>query len=101
VVLAGRAVLALEVEGGRVEFAAAEKGDLIGQTALTRERTQAVTVAGEILTVVVLPLATIDSLIRARPRLAADIGESLELKRSLAASRLAELGLARGIITER
>ncbi len=62
----GRAVLALEVDDGRVDFAAAEKGDLIGQTALTRERTQAVTVAGEILTVVVLPLTTIDALIRTR-----------------------------------
>ena len=101
VVLSGRAQLALEVDDGRVEFASAEKGDLIGQTALTRERTQAVTVAGEILTVVVLPLATIDALIRARPQLAVEIGESLELKRSLAASRLAELGIARGLITGR
>ncbi|QNA91298.1 MULTISPECIES: mechanosensitive ion channel domain-containing protein [unclassified Microbacterium] len=101
VVLSGRAVLALDVHDGRVDFASAEKGDLIGQTALTRERTQAVTVAGEILTVVVLPLATIDTLIRTRPRLAAEIGESLELKRTLAASRLAELGIARGIITGR
>ncbi|MDF2562384.1 MAG: mscM [Microbacterium sp.] len=101
VVLSGRAVLALEVDDGRVEFGAAEKGDLIGQTALTRERTQAVTVAGEILTVVVLPLATIDELIRTRPRLAAEIGESLELKRTLAASRMAELGIARGVITGR
>ena len=98
IVLSGRAVLALEIDGGRVDFASAEKGDLVGQTALTRERTQAVTVAGEILTVVVLPLATIDALIRTRPRLAVEIGESLELKRSLAATRLAELGIARGII---
>ncbi|MFS0894871.1 mechanosensitive ion channel domain-containing protein [Microbacterium sp. 179-I 3D3 NHS] len=101
VVLSGRAVLALEVDDGRVEFAAAEQGDLIGQTALTRERTQAVTVAGEILTVVVLPMDTVDSLIRTRPRLAAEIGESLELKRSLAAARMAELGIARSVIGER
>lgn len=98
VVVSGRATLALEVDGGRVEFASAEKGDIIGQTALTRERTQAVTVAGEILTVVVLPLDTVDELIRARPRLAAEIGESLELKRTLAAERLASLDLARGSI---
>jgi small-conductance mechanosensitive channel/CRP-like cAMP-binding protein len=95
VVVAGRAVLALDVDGGRVEFAVAEKGELIGQTALTRERTQAVTVAGEILTVVVLPLATVDELIRTRPRLAAEIGESLELKRTLAADRLASLEISR------
>ncbi|MFK4762918.1 mechanosensitive ion channel domain-containing protein [Microbacterium sp. ZW T5_45] len=96
VVVTGRAVLALDVDGGRVEFATAEKGDIIGQTALTRERSVAVTVAGEILTVVVLPLATVDELIRTRPRLAAEIGESLELKRSLAAERLASIELTRG-----
>lgn len=33
--------------------------------------------------------------------LTAEIGESLELKRSLAATRLAELGIARGVITGR
>ncbi|MFK0402650.1 mechanosensitive ion channel domain-containing protein [Microbacterium sp. NPDC090225] len=101
VVVSGRAILSLEVDGGRVEFAAAEKGDIIGQTALTRERTQAVTVAGEILTAVVLPLATVDELIRTRPRLAAEIGESLELKRTLAADRLAALSLSRGSIGSR
>lgn len=95
IVLSGRAVLALDVDGGRIEFAEAERGDLIGQTALTRERTQAVTVAGEILTIVALPLATVDELIRTRPRLAAEIGESLELKRRLAAETLATLGIER------
>ncbi len=96
VVVSGRAVLTVEVDGGRIEFASAERGDLIGQTALTRERTQAVTVAGEILTVVVLPLATVDELIRTRPRLAAEIGESLELKRKLAGEMLASLETQRG-----
>lgn len=101
VVLSGRAVLALEVDGGRVEFASAEKGEIVGQTAITRERTQAVTVAGEILTLVVIPLATVDALIRSRPRLASEIGESLELKRKMATDRIAELGLARSVITPR
>lgn len=101
VVVSGRAVLAVDVDGGRVEFAAAEKGDLIGQTALTRERTQAVTVAGEILTVVVLPLATVDELIRTRPRLAAEIGESLELKRKLAGEMLESLELTRRSVAQR
>ena len=99
VVVSGRAVRALEIAGGRVDYATAETGDIIGQTALTRERTQAVTVAGEILTVVVLPLATVDELIRTRPRLAAEIGESLELKRKLAGDMLANLEGARGSIS--
>lgn len=101
VVVSGRAALAVEVDDGRVEFATAEKGDIIGQTALTRERTQAVTVAGEILTVVVLPLATVDELIRTRPRLAAEIGESLELKRKLASEMLASVEGTRRAVSSR
>ncbi|WP_243228618.1 mechanosensitive ion channel domain-containing protein [Microbacterium sp. CIAB417] len=101
VILTGQAVLALDVDGGRVEFARAEAGDIIGHTALTRERSQAVTVAAEILTVVIVPLETVDELIRARPRLAAEIGESLELKRRMAAERLAELNLSARVISER
>jgi len=100
IVLSGRAVLALDVDGGRVEFATSEKGELIGQTALTRERTQAVTVAGDILTVVVLPLTAVDELIRSRPRLAGEIGESLELKRKLALDTLAGLGIERNRIVQ-
>lgn len=98
VVLSGRAVLSVEADGGRIEVGVSEKGEMIGQTALTRERTKVVTVAGEILTVVVLPLETVDELIRTRPRLAAEIGESLEFKRTQAEARLAELGIARGRI---
>lgn len=98
VVVSGRAMIAVEADGGRVEVGFSEKGELIGQTALTRERTQAVTVAGEILTVLVLPLAVVDELIRTRPRLAAEIGESLELKRAQAQARLDELGVGRGLL---
>jgi len=101
VVVSGRAVLAIDADGGRIEFASAEKGDIVGHTALTRERTQAATIAGEILTLVVLPLSTVDALIQSRPRLAGEIGEALELKRTIAAARLAELGLARNVIGER
>ncbi|MFB7249372.1 mechanosensitive ion channel domain-containing protein [Microbacterium sp. NPDC056234] len=101
VVLSGRASLALEVDGARIEFASAEPGEIIGHTALTRERSQAVTVASEILTVVEVPLETVDALIRSRPRLAAEIGGALEMKRRLASDRLAELGIARRVISER
>ena len=101
VVYTGRAALAVDSAAGRIEFASVGRGEIIGHTALTREPTQAVTIAGEILTVVVLPLATVDDLIRNRPRLATEAGASLELKRTLAAARLAELGLARSIVTGR
>lgn len=92
-VISGRAVLALEVDGGRIDFATAERGEIIGHTALTRERTSAMTIADDTLTVVVIPLDTVDALIRTRPRLAAEIGASLELKRKLAGEAIASLGL--------
>ena len=57
--------------------------------------------AGEILTVVVLLLSVVDELIRTRPRLAAEIGESLELKRSQAQARLDELGVSKGVLGDR
>lgn len=98
-VISGRAVLALEVDGGRVDFATAERGEIIGHTALTRERSSATTVAADTLTVVVLPLETVDALIRTRPRLAAEIGASLELKRKLAGEAIASLGLTQNRIS--
>ncbi|HWS50893.1 MAG TPA: mechanosensitive ion channel family protein [Microbacterium sp.] len=100
-VVEGHALLSLDVADGRVDFARSDRGDIIGHTALTRERSQSVTTAGDILTVLVLPLATIDDLIRSHPRLAAEIGESLELKRKMAADKLAELGIARAALSER
>ncbi len=101
VIVSGRVGVFVEVGGGRVEVGTSGAGELIGQTALTRERTQALTAASEILTVLVVPLATIDELIRTRPLLATEIGESLELKRKAAADALAAVGIARSAITSR
>ncbi|MGN7979043.1 mechanosensitive ion channel domain-containing protein [Microbacterium sp. 22195] len=94
IVVSGRASILVEADGGRVEVGVTDPGELIGQTALTRERTQALTIAAEILTVVVLPLATVDQLVRSRPRLAQEIGRSLELKRVQAAEVLARQGVS-------
>lgn len=101
VVLSGRAGIAVEAQGGHVDVGTSGPGELIGQAALTRERTQALTTASEILTVIVLPLATVDELIRTRPRLAAEIGESLELKRRAAADALDALGVAQSSLARR
>lgn len=98
-IISGRAVLALDVDGGLVDFATAERGEIIGHTALTRERSSATTVAVDTLTVVVIPLDTVDALIRTRPRLAAEIGASLELKRKLAAEAIASLRLTQNRIS--
>ncbi|WP_269936651.1 mechanosensitive ion channel domain-containing protein [Arthrobacter sp. HY1533] len=100
-VVSGRASHALEIDGGRIEFAHAEPGEMIGQTALTRERTQAVTVAADVLTLLVIPLATIDALISRSPMLATEIGGSLELKRQLADEALAVRGITRRQLSER
>ncbi|UNK70800.1 mechanosensitive ion channel family protein [Microbacterium sp. H1-D42] len=97
----GRVTLAIEVQGSRIEFASGEDGELIGHTALTRERSQAVTVAAGRLTVLTIPLDTVDALVRARPRLATEIGESLDLRRGQAERALRELGLSRSMLTDR
>lgn len=98
VVVSGTAAISVEIDGGRVEINTVGKGELIGHTALTRERTQAFTVAREILTVVVLPLATIDGLIRRRPRLAVEIGEALEVQRTIGVEVLGRVQAQRGSI---
>lgn len=100
-IVEGRVALALEVQGSRIEFAHAERGELIGHTALTRERSQAVTTAAGMLTVLTVPLDAVDALVRARPRLAAEIGEALDLRRGQAEQALGELGLSRTMLTDR
>jgi small-conductance mechanosensitive channel/CRP-like cAMP-binding protein len=97
-VVHGVARLAAEAAGGRIEFATVEPGDYIGQTALTREKTLATAVAADVLTLLVVPLATVDELVRKRPRLAAEIGASIELKRKMASEALAEAGIVRGTL---
>jgi len=97
-IVRGHARLAVEADGGRIEFATAEPGDYIGQTALTREKTLTTAIAADVLTVLVVPLATIDDLVRERPLLADEIGRSIELKRKLAAEALAAAGIVRGTL---
>ncbi|MDN3495827.1 mechanosensitive ion channel family protein [Planococcus sp. APC 4015] len=97
-IVQGRARVAVEADGGRIDFSVAEPGDYIGQTALTREKTLTTAVAADVLTVLVVPLATVDELVRKRPLLATEIGQSIELKRKLAADALAAAGVVRGML---
>ena len=97
-VVHGRARLAAEAAGGRIEFATVEPGDYLGQTALTREKTLTTAVAADVLTVLAVPLATVDELVRQRPRLAAEIGASIELKRKMASEALADAGIVRATL---
>ncbi|PWD52503.1 hypothetical protein C8046_10590 [Serinibacter arcticus] len=93
-VVEGRARVAVEADGGLIDIATAEPGDYVGQTALTREKALAAAVAADVLTVLVVPVATLDKLVAARPMLAQEIGRSTELKRKLAAEALAGVSLA-------
>ena len=98
-IVEGRLRIAVDADSGRIEFATVEPGDYVGQTALTRERTLTSAIATAVTTVLVLPLATVDELVRKRPLLAKEIGQSIELKRQLAAEALATAGLVRGTVT--
>ena len=94
----GHARLAVEARGGLIDFATADHGDYIGQTALTRERTMTTAGAADVLTVMVVPLQTVDELVQAHPKLAEEIGTSIEWKRKLAAEALASAGIVRGTL---
>lgn len=100
-ILTGGVAMLYEADGARITVAESGPRELIGQTALTRERTTVTIVATEVLTALRIPLEVIDALIRAHPRLAAEIGQSLDLKRAAAADVLAAAGFARGEIRPR
>ena len=97
----GHIRLAVDAVGGRIEFGTAEPGDYVGQTALTRERALTTAVAAGVLTVLAVPLKTVDQLVHTRPLLAQEIGLSIELKRRLAADAVASANSLRGVITAR
>ncbi|SFR54687.1 mechanosensitive ion channel domain-containing protein [Microbacterium azadirachtae] len=100
-IMTGGVAMLYEADGARITVAESGPRELIGQTALTRERTTVTIVATEVLTALRIPLEVIDALIRAHPRLAAEIGQSLDLKRAAAADVLAAAGFARGEIRPR
>lgn len=100
-VVSGSAVFRVTVGDVVVDVSSVEPGEIVGQTALTRERTQAAAVATDVVTLLMVPLATLDDLVRSRPRLAAEIGDSLELKRSASAEALAAAGIDPAQVIER
>lgn len=87
------------VEEGRIDVARVETAEYIGQTALTREPAFLGATALAVTTVIVVPLTTIDALVRQRPELARNIGQSIETKRRLANDAIASAGVARGTLT--
>lgn len=79
-----------------LEYAQAGPGEFIGQCALTRDRTRGAVIAGSVVTVLVIPLATIYALVQTRPHLAQEIERSLEIQRTQAADMVANAGYLRG-----
>jgi small-conductance mechanosensitive channel len=82
------ALVAPTPEGGRVPVARVEPGDYLGQTALTREPLLAAAVAVTELAVLRIPVESLDSLVRTRPRLAREIGQVIDKRRRMVATAL-------------
>ena len=59
-----------------------ERGDWLGTSALTRERSLTTATAATVVTVLTLPIAFVDRLSRLRPALARDLGADAELRRT-------------------
>ncbi|ARC56248.1 Miniconductance mechanosensitive channel MscM [Frondihabitans sp. 762G35] len=92
-VLAGAASLAVPLaDGGLVPVTRVDAGDYLGQTALTRETLLTTAVALSELAVLEVPVTSLDELVRARPRLAREVGEVIERRRVAAMATLREFG---------
>ena len=100
-VVSGTVQLTVEAAGGRIEFGQAEPGDYIGQTALTREVALSTAVAIPPVTVLSVPVAAIDSLVRSRPGLATEIGRTVELRRQSVNEALATAGITHELLGAR
>ncbi|WP_163544125.1 mechanosensitive ion channel family protein [Occultella kanbiaonis] len=85
-VVSGRLHIVVDVEGRRQSLAEVERGDYVGQMALTREPSETTALADGVVTVLAVPLGTLETFMRERPGLATDLGRSIERRRALVAS---------------
>jgi len=84
-VLSGAVALGVpRPDGAVLPVARVEQGDFVGQTALTREPTTTRAVAVSEVAVLVVPGDTLDALVRARPRLARELGQVIDRRRAAA-----------------
>ncbi len=96
-VVEGRIGLSVIVGGGAVPLASLDRGEYVGQTALTRERTLSRASAETPLTVLRLPTDVIDALVQQHPSLAKEIGQTIDRRRAMAKAALAENSLVAGV----
>jgi small-conductance mechanosensitive channel len=78
--------------GAEVTFAMLDRDDVLGLTALTRQGVSARVTATSDLAVLLIPVAVLDRLVKTRPRLARDIGQEIDNRRSLADKALEAIG---------
>ena len=93
-IVEGTAQLATPIEAGaEVRFAALDRDDVIGLTALTRQGVSARITATSDLAVLFVPVAVLDGLVKTRPKLARDIGQEIDNRRTLAYAALDAAGV--------
>jgi small-conductance mechanosensitive channel len=96
-VLSGAVALGVPRPGGVVlPVSRVERGDFVGQTALTREPTTTRAVAVSEVAVLVVPGDTLDALVRVRPRLARELGEVIDRRRAAARDVVEAAGEVQG-----
>jgi small-conductance mechanosensitive channel len=72
------------VDGGPLPIDSLDRGEYVGQTALTRESTLSRAVADVPLTVLRVPTEVIDALVQKHPALAKEIGQTIDRRRTKA-----------------
>jgi CRP-like cAMP-binding protein len=93
-IISGSCQMAAPVEeGAELPFATFEPGDVMGLTALTRQGLAARVTALTDVAVLFVPVAVLDELVKTRPRLARDIGQELDNRRTWAKAALDAVGV--------
>lgn len=93
-ILTGTATIATPIEAGaEVKFSTLQRHDVLGLTALTRQGVSARVTAATDLAVLFVPTAVLDGLVKTRPRLARDIGQEIDNRRTLAYKALEMAGV--------
>ncbi|WP_022890483.1 mechanosensitive ion channel domain-containing protein [Agromyces italicus] len=98
VVVDGGLRLSVVTDRGAIDSGTAGVGDFVGQTVLTREPSFVRAVAGEVTTMLVMPLEVIDEIVHANPAVARDIGQAIENRRRAAADALAAAGIVKAAL---
>jgi small-conductance mechanosensitive channel/CRP-like cAMP-binding protein len=89
VLLEGTLQAYVPYDDGQLPLLKLSRGDYIGQTSLTREATVTTVVAPRPVLMLRIPREVIDGLVKERPALAREIGETMDLRRRLAREAVA------------